>query len=141
MSSPHVVGVAALVEWKFGTDNHATRSILDASVDDLGAPGRDVFFGFGRINLAKALGGGGGGTGTIAGKVKAKGGGPLSGATVNCPGGGQGVTGGDGKYTIPNVPAGSYSCTASATGFKSKTKPATVVAGQTKKLNYALSPA
>ncbi len=144
MSSPHVVGVAALVEWKFGTDNHATRSILDTSVDDLGAVGRDPFYGFGRINLAKALGGGGGpGTGSIAGKVRqtrASGGAPIAGATVNCPGGGMGVTGADGSYTISNVTAGSYSCTASKTGFKSKTKPVTVIAGQTAKLNFRLAP-
>jgi thermitase len=137
MSSPHVVGVAALVEWKLGTDNHATRAILDTSVDDLGTPGRDQQFGFGRINLDKALGGSGGQPGTIAGKVKSSGV-PLQGANVNCPGGGSGVTAADGSYSIGNVPAGNYSCTASKTGYKPKTKPVTVTAGQTSQLNFKL---
>jgi thermitase len=143
MATPHVVGVAALVEWKFGTDNHATRTILDNSVDDLGVAGRDTSFGFGRINLAKAMGGAPPPEpGAIAGRVKrnrASGGGPIAGATVNCGPGGSAVTGSDGRYTISNVPAGSYSCTASASGFNPKTKNVTVNSGLTSKLNFALA--
>jgi thermitase len=140
MASPHVTGAAALVRWKFGTNPNATRAILDAAVDDKGAPGRDTQFGFGRLNLAKALAGGGGDTGTIAGKVRRKGGGggPIAGATVNCPGAGSDTTGADGSYSIADVDPGNYSCTASASGFRSKTKPVTVNAGQTSTLNFKL---
>ena len=53
MSTPHVSGVAALIRGRAGSAS-ATRSKLQASVDDLGTPGRDPQFGFGRVNLAKA---------------------------------------------------------------------------------------
>ena len=56
MATPHVAGVAALI---FGDNPGWTaaqvRSKLDTSVDDLGTPGRDTSFGFGRVNLAKAM--------------------------------------------------------------------------------------
>lgn len=53
MATPHVAGVAAVIARNGGTPAQ-WRTKLDASVDDLGAPGRDVNFGFGRVNLAKA---------------------------------------------------------------------------------------
>jgi thermitase len=57
MATPHVAGVAAVIR----TRNAALTAAqvvakLDASVDDLGAPGRDQSFGFGRVNLVKAAG-------------------------------------------------------------------------------------
>jgi len=54
MATPHVAGVAALIAAKGGTPA-SWREKLHRSVDDLGAPGRDPQFGFGRIDLAKAL--------------------------------------------------------------------------------------
>jgi thermitase len=56
MATPHVAGVAALIAAKNPTWTQAQiRAKLDTSVDDKGAPGRDPQFGFGRVNLAKAL--------------------------------------------------------------------------------------
>jgi subtilisin family serine protease len=56
MATPHVAGVAALI---FGDNPGWTaaqvRAKLDTSVDDLGTPGRDTSFGFGRVNLLKAM--------------------------------------------------------------------------------------
>ena len=57
MATPHVSGVAAIIR----TRNPALTAAqvvakLDASVDDLGAAGRDQSFGFGRVNLVKAAG-------------------------------------------------------------------------------------
>src|SRR5205807_1658542 len=49
--------VAALASWKTGLTGGALRSLLDRSVDNLGSSGRDPQFGFGRVNLCKALGG------------------------------------------------------------------------------------
>jgi len=58
MAAPHVSGVAALMFRRTPTASAATiRSQLSTSVDDLGAAGRDSSFGFGRVNLNKALGG------------------------------------------------------------------------------------
>ncbi|MCW3014967.1 MAG: hypothetical protein JWO02_2059 [Solirubrobacterales bacterium] len=57
MATPHAAGVAALIQGKFPALNAAgVRARLDAGVDDLGVPGRDTSFGFGRLTLTKALG-------------------------------------------------------------------------------------
>jgi thermitase len=57
MATPHAAGVAAMIAYRFPTLNAAgIRSKLDAATDDLGTPGRDSTFGFGRVNLVKALG-------------------------------------------------------------------------------------
>jgi thermitase len=56
MATPHVSGVAALI-WGRNPSFNAlqVRNKLDASVDDKGAAGRDPSYGFGRVNLVKAL--------------------------------------------------------------------------------------
>jgi thermitase len=57
MATPHAAGVAAVIWDKYPTAAASTiRAKLDAAVDDLGAPGRDSTFGFGRVNLLKAAG-------------------------------------------------------------------------------------
>jgi thermitase len=58
MATPHVAGVAAIIWDKYPTATASTiRTKLDAAVDDLGTPGRDTVFGFGRANLQKAAAG------------------------------------------------------------------------------------
>ena len=56
MAAPFVAGAAALVVTAFPdlTAEQVTNR-LRQGVDDLGAPGRDKEFGFGRLNLAKVL--------------------------------------------------------------------------------------
>jgi thermitase len=57
MSTPVVAGVAAIIWDKYPTAAAGDiRAKLDASVDDLGPPGRDPQFGFGRVNVQKAAG-------------------------------------------------------------------------------------
>jgi thermitase len=57
MATPHAGGVAAMIKLKNPSFTAAQlRAALDAAVDDLGPAGRDVTFGFGRLNLAKAMG-------------------------------------------------------------------------------------
>jgi thermitase len=56
MATPHAAGVAALIAFHNPTWTASQiRSKLDSAVDDLGTPGRDTTFGFGRVNLAKAM--------------------------------------------------------------------------------------
>jgi subtilisin family serine protease len=56
MATPHVAGVAALIAAKNPSFSATQiRSKLDTAVDDLGPAGRDSSFGFGRVNLVKAL--------------------------------------------------------------------------------------
>lgn len=59
MASPHVAGVAALLYDRAGgqRSGEAGRQIIDAilaSADDLGAPGYDPIYGYGRVNALKA---------------------------------------------------------------------------------------
>ena len=58
MAAPHVAGVAALVISRFG--RRATPAFvyerLKSTADDLGVPGLDPFFGYGRVNALRAVG-------------------------------------------------------------------------------------
>ena len=59
MATPHASGVAGVLWQLFPADTASgIRSRLDAAVDDLGPAGRDQSYGFGRVNLCKAAGGG-----------------------------------------------------------------------------------
>ena len=56
-AAAHVGGAAALVDsqlwgWRRGW---RIRNLLNRSVDDIGEPGRDAFFGRGRVNVMRAL--------------------------------------------------------------------------------------
>ncbi|MFP5218498.1 MAG: S8 family serine peptidase [Actinomycetes bacterium] len=141
MATPHVAGVAAMVMSEKGLSASQTRSTLTST--DQGNGGCNNV---GIVNLAAALGGSstGGtteptGTGSIAGAVteqrtkKA-----IAGATVDCGVGGTGTTGSDGRYTITDVAVGSYSCTASASGYRSKTANVSVSDGVTTTASFAL---
>lgn len=56
MAAPVVSGVAALIWSKNGAlSNVALRQLLSETAVDLGGPGRDDFFGSGRIDAARAL--------------------------------------------------------------------------------------
>ena len=56
MATPHVSGLAALL-WSFDHSLSAdrVRDVIQSTADDLGAPGRDDYFGHGRINAGRAL--------------------------------------------------------------------------------------
>ena len=56
MATPAAAGVAALIRSEFpNMKNTEVKAQLEWGTDDLGEPGYDHFFGFGRINVAKAL--------------------------------------------------------------------------------------
>ncbi|MCD6142409.1 S8 family serine peptidase [Candidatus Bipolaricaulota bacterium] len=56
MASPHVAGIAALIlQATPGASPNRVESILRGSSDDLGKPGRDPWYGLGRVNAAQAV--------------------------------------------------------------------------------------
>jgi thermitase len=58
MSTPHVAGVAAVIAGQPASGGPVQwRAKLDGAVDHLGSAGRNPQFGFGRVNLAKAVAG------------------------------------------------------------------------------------
>ena len=54
MAAPHVAGLAALLREQ-GYGPQGTRERIRNSADDLGPAGRDIRFGYGRINMLRAL--------------------------------------------------------------------------------------
>lgn len=57
-AAPHVSGTAALALAQDSSRTNAQlRSLLETTADDLGTAGRDSYYGYGRINAFRALGG------------------------------------------------------------------------------------
>ncbi|HOZ48813.1 MAG TPA: S8 family serine peptidase [Candidatus Hydrogenedentes bacterium] len=57
MATPVTAGVVALILSSYpALTPRQVRELLEDSADDLGAAGRDDFYGYGRVNVAKALG-------------------------------------------------------------------------------------
>ena len=57
-ATPYAAGVATLMRQKYPGANAAQiRNGLTYATDDLGEPGRDSYYGFGRVNLCIAMGG------------------------------------------------------------------------------------
>jgi subtilisin family serine protease len=55
-ASPHVAGVAALILEAYGSISPAQiKAVLRHSADDLGKPGQDPYYGYGRVNAARAV--------------------------------------------------------------------------------------
>ena len=56
MASPYVAGLAALIRSQFPTmPASLVKSRIEKSADDLGEPGFDDHYGYGRINAARAI--------------------------------------------------------------------------------------
>ena len=56
MSAPHVLGLVGLVRSVYPTMSGAqVKAHIEATADDLGTEGFDLYYGYGRINLLKAL--------------------------------------------------------------------------------------
>ena len=56
MATPHVAGLAALL-WSFAPSlsNSQVRNTIQTTTDDLGTAGWDQYYGYGRINVRRAL--------------------------------------------------------------------------------------
>jgi thermitase len=56
MACPHVAGLVALIRsYEPQLTNSQVRSVLQTAVDDKGTPGKDIYYGYGRINCQKII--------------------------------------------------------------------------------------
>lgn len=147
VAAPYVAGAAALV---FSVNPSLTpaqvRDIIQRTADDLGDPGWDQYYGWGKLNLYKAVLAAKNGvmptTGTISGHVTSNGT-ALSGATITAlqsgVAKGQSTTSSDGSYALPNLTAGTYDIKAEKTGYTTQTQTGKAVsAGQVTTVDFAL---
>ena len=148
MASPHVAGTAALV-WAVNTgwENDDVRIRLQNTAEDIGLLSTEQ--GYGLVDTDEAAGVAGGtpepppSTGTIAGNViDASTGLAIAGATVDVEGTSLfGTTETNGDYTIVDVAVGTYTVTASATGYIKESLPVEVLKDQTTTdVDFALTP-
>lgn len=87
MATPHVSGLAALIlSQNPNYSNEQVRQVIRASATDLGPPGYDLSFGYGRVNASAALG--------VTNPLEAKISSPIDGSVV------------DGLLTISGVAQG-----------------------------------
>ena len=114
MAAPHVSGVAALV-WSINPEytNDEVEERIERGADDLGTPGWDQYYGWGKVNAYKAV------AGSISGHVRNNAGVPLSGATVaiiSGPCSGMAISNA-GSYRIWGLDSGTYALQARMEGY------------------------
>jgi len=151
---PHVAGIGALLASQNPSlTPDQIESYIENNTDDLGTSGRDDIYGWGRINMRKALAAlspvppPAPEYGAIAGKItSAENGSALVGASVIATKDGKTAgsvkTTADGSYQITNLTAGFYTLQASMNNFTSDTKTGVqVTAGKTTgNVNFNLNP-
>jgi phosphatidylinositol-3-phosphatase len=102
----------------------------------IGFPGASLY-----VQSMSDFFGAGAAPGSITGHVTdGSSGAALAGATVSYNGGST-TTDNNGAYSFSNVPAGSYSLTASLSGYSSQSSTTTVTSGSTSTLDFQLAPA
>lgn len=134
MASPHVAGLAGLL---LSQDQSRTpaqiTALITSTAKDLGAPGWDPYFGYGRVDADKALSQDAAPTGKLSGKVWLDSNGDGIQGTSESAGVGQvnvritetasstvfnAVTNANGQWTVSQLPAGTYTVlTTSPTGY------------------------
>lgn len=150
VAAPFVAGAAGLI---LSVNPELTpaqvRDIIQKTADDLGDPGWDQYYGWGRVNLYKAVVAASGyasTTGTISGKVTdVSNGTALSQATISALQAGavkaQSQTDVSGNYTLPNLSAGTYDVKAEKPNYQTQTQSGkSVTAGGTTTVNFVLTP-
>jgi subtilisin family serine protease len=145
MASPHVAGVAALlISSGLVSDTNENgigdevRSLMQSTAIDLGASGRDNKYGFGLVNVSRALSAVTPvSTGTLDGFVTDESASPIAGATVTA-GVYSATTDGAGYYLINDIVVGLYTVTASASGYSVGSSGAIIVENTVTSVNFGL---
>src|SRR3989344_2247593 len=149
MASPHVAGVAALLigsglvhdDNNNGMISDEVRSLMQSTAIDLGASGRDDKYGFGLVNVNNALRAVTPvSTCTLDGFVTDESSNSIEGATVTA-GIYSATTDGAGYYLISDIAVGSYTVTASASGYSEESSGATISENTTTNVNFGLATA
>jgi subtilisin family serine protease len=140
MATPCAAGVVALIRAKNPTWNRSqVESQLLTTALDLGAAGRDDYFGYGRVRAAEAVGWiAPAVNGTLAGTVTS-GGSALAGVSVSVSGAGSALSASNGTYAVSGIAPGGHSVTFSKSGFTSRTLDMTIASGQSTTLNVLLA--
>ena len=128
MSAPHVSGVVALIRAKNPTWTRAMveRQLLGTALD-LGAVGRDDYYGYGRVRADRAV------TttvtaGTLRGVVTFRGA-PLAGVRVTIPDHPSSWSAADGTYAVPDVTPSTHRVAYSKTGYEAQALSVSVADG------------
>lgn len=147
MASPHVAGVAALLigSGLVHDDNHngmisdEVRALMQSTAIDLGASGRDDKYGFGLVNVSNALKAVTPvSTGTLNGFVTDESANPIVGVVVTA-GAYSAITDGTGYYLVSDIAVGSYTVTASASGYSEGSSGATITENTATIVNFELA--
>jgi subtilisin family serine protease len=130
MASPHVAGVAALIRSANpNLDPGEVQSILATTAVDLGDPGRDTFFGFGRIDAAAAVAAARDELRVSPDRIVVK---LMDGNTVVA----EARADVSGEFNLGEVPAGSYQIVAGDERYGRQGVPGTVFGERTLTVSY-----
>ncbi len=140
MASPHVAGAAALMRQANPTMNvEVMKQLLAQTSIDLGDPGKDNDYGWGRLNAFQAVSAALAGVGTIEGFVYSSGGGGVDNAEVLIVDTGQRVfTDVAGAYSIQLV-AGDHQVEVSRFGYETYAATVTIVADAVTPQDFTLN--
>jgi len=154
MATPHVTGTVALIlSEKPNATPDQVRTYLQSTTRDYGTPGWDASYGYGLLDAGAAVLMAQGGTppppppppvttGSISGVVTNTTGAVIKGAKITAKIGSatySATTSSTGSYLLTNLPLGTYSVAASANGYTSQTKSATLADSTPVPVNFALA--
>lgn len=139
MAAPHVAGVVALIRAEHPEWNRAqVEAQLLGTTYDLGAAGRDDYFGYGVVQAGRAVGTTVPAPGVLSGTVTDAEGVGIAGVSVAVEGYGNVSSAADGRYAVADIAPGSHSVTFSKNGYASQTRTVTIRAGETTTLDAVL---
>ncbi len=140
MAAPHLAGsVALMIQANPSMTVDTIKQLLAQTAIDLGTPGKDNDYGYGRVNTFTAVTAALAGVGTLSGNVASSAGGPVEGAQVLITDTGQKViTDALGDYTLQLV-AGDHTVEYSSFGYETQSILLTVEADLTTTQNVTLT--